>query len=222
MTPGATRLATTSGRPQSPGEEIANAVSHGLACLLSVAGWPMLVEHAARQGTPLDEAAAAIFVGTMVLLYGVSALYHALPMGQAKGWLNRLDHAAIYVFIAGSYTPFTVSALHGGWGWTMFTLVWSLAALGVAVKLLNRLRHPVVSTGLYLIMGWSAVLAAAPAVAQMSGGGLAWLMAGGLCYTLGAVAFLLDHRVRYAHFVWHLFVVAGSACHVLAAMRHLP
>jgi len=217
----AARPAAPVDRAQSPGEEIANAASHGLACLLSIAALPILVAHASRRGTVLDVVAAGVFVGTMILLYGVSTLYHALPDSPAKSWLNRLDHAAIYLFIAGSYTPFTVSVVHGGWGWMMFSLIWSLAALGVAVKLLNRLRHPRVSTGLYLVMGWLAVLAAAPAVSRMSGTSLAWLVAGGLCYTAGAWAFLLDHRVRYAHFVWHLFVVAGSACHFQAALRHM-
>ncbi|MBL0087423.1 MAG: hemolysin III family protein [Ideonella sp.] len=205
-------------RPQTGGEEIANALSHGLGCLLALASLPILVVHAARQGTALDVAAAAVFAGTMILLYGVSTLYHALPASRAKRWLNRMDHAAIYLFIAGSYTPFTLGVLRGGWGWTLFTVVWALAAFGVAVKLLNRLKHPLLSTGLYLAMGWLAVVAAAPMVARLPGAGLAWLVAGGLCYTLGAVVFLWDHRVRYAHFVWHLFVMGGTACHFFAAL----
>jgi hemolysin III len=207
-------------RLQTLGEEIANAISHGLGCLLAVVALPVLVIHALRQGTALDVAAAAVFAGTMVLLYAVSTLYHALPVSRAKAWLNRMDHAAIYLFIAGSYTPFTLGVLRGGWGWTLFGVIWALAAFGVAVKLLNRLKHPLLSTGLYLAMGWLAVVAAAPLVARMPGAGLAWLVAGGLCYTVGALVFLVDHRVRYAHFVWHLFVIGGSACHFMAVLRY--
>ncbi len=207
-------------RPQSLGEEIANAVSHGLGFLLAVAALPILAWQAQRHGGAADVVAACVFASTMMLLYGVSTLYHALPAGTAKRWLQRLDHAAIYVFIAGSYTPFTLGVLHGPWGWSMFGVVWAAASLGVAVKLLNRLRHPWVSTGLYVAMGWVAVVAAAPLVERMAPAGLAWLVAGGLSYTLGAVVFLLDNRVRYAHTLWHGFVLAGSACHFFAALGY--
>jgi hemolysin III len=205
-------------RAQTGGEELANALSHGLGCLLALASLPILVWEAARQGSTINIVAAAVFAGTMILLYAVSTLYHALPEGRGKDWMNRLDHAAIYLFIAGSYTPFTLGVLKDGWGWAMFAVVWSAAAFGVTVKLLNRLKHPLVSTGLYLAMGWVAVLGAGPLVDQLPPAGLAWLVAGGLSYTLGAVVFLFDHRVRYAHFVWHLFVLGGSACHFFAAL----
>jgi len=132
--------------------------------------------------------------------------------------LQRLDHAAIYVFSAGSYTPFTVGVLSGGWGWTLFVTVWSMAAFGVAIKLLDRLKHRLISTGLYLAMGWVVVVAAGPLAARLPGSGLALLIAGGLSYMLGAVVFLLDDRIRYSHFVWHLFVLVGSACHFFAAL----
>jgi hemolysin III len=154
----------------------------------------------------------------MIVLYLVSALYHALPPGAAKRWFNRLDHAAIYLFIAGSYMPYLLGVLRGAWGWTLFGIVWGTAAFGVSAKLFNRLRHPLWSTGLYLAMGWVAVIAAAPLLERLPVQNLAWLVAGGLSYTLGAVVFLLDSKIRYAHFVWHLFVMAGSACHVWAAV----
>jgi hemolysin III len=186
--------------------------------VLAIVALPILVWQAASEGSARHVVGASVFAGTAILLYLISALYHAVPEGAAKRWLNRLDHAAIYVFIAGSYTPFALGVLHGGWGWTLFTLVWSLAAVGVTVKLLNRLRHPWLSTGLYLAMGWLVVIAAGPLLARMAPAGIAWLVAGGLCYTLGAVVFLLDERVRYAHFVWHLFVLAGSVCHFFAAL----
>jgi hemolysin III len=208
----------TADRPQTPGEEIANAASHGAGLLLAVTALPILVWQAARGGSAADIAAAAVFAGSAILLYLISTLYHALPAGRAKVWLNRLDHAAIYVFIAGSYTPFTLGVLRGTWGWTLFGIVWGVAAFGVTVKLLNRLKHPLLSTGLYVAMGWVAVVASVPLLARMPAAGLAWLVVGGLSYTLGAVVFLLDNRVRYAHFVWHLFVLGGSVCHFFAAL----
>jgi hemolysin III len=209
---------STAARAQTLGEEIANAISHGLGFLLAVASLPILVWQAARHGTALNVVAVSVFAGTMILLYLVSALYHALPPGRAKVWLNRLDHAAIYLFIAGSYTPFVLGVLRGGWGWTLFTIVWSAAALGVTIKLLDRLKHPFVSTALYVAMGWVVLLAIRPLIERVAPAGLAWLVAGGLSYTLGAVVFLLDSRVRYAHFVWHLFVLGGSVCHFFAAL----
>jgi len=209
-------------RAQTLGEEIANAISHGLGALLAVAGLPILVIRAVNHGGEADLVAAAIFAATAILLYGISTAYHALPAslanGRVKAWLNRLDHAAIYVFIAGSYTPFTLGVLNTGPGLTLLVAVWAAAAFGVAIKLLNRLRHPMVSTLLYLAMGWVVVFAFGPLVERMPGPGLVLLVAGGLSYTLGAVVFLLDNRLRYAHFVWHLFVLGGSICHFFAAL----
>lgn len=207
-------------RPQSLGEEIANAVSHGLGFLLAVASLPILVWQAAQRGGALDVVAVSVFAGTMILLYLISALYHAVPDPRTKAWLNRLDHAAIYLFIAGSYTPFTLGVLQGGWGWSLFGVVWGAAAFGVTVKLLNRLKHPLVSTGLYVAMGWVAVVAAGPLIDRLSPAGMAWLVAGGVSYTLGALVFLVDHRVRYGHFIWHLFVLGGSTCHFFAVLWH--
>jgi hemolysin III len=205
---------------QTLGEEIANSISHGLGLLLAVAALPILVQGAAARGGTANVVAASLFAGTMVLLYFVSTLYHALPGGRAKAWLNRLDHASIYLFIAGSYMPFLFGVLYGAWGWSLFGVVWAAAALGVAAKLFNRLKHPLWSTGLYVAMGWVALIAAAPLVERMSAAGLAWLVAGGLAYTAGAVVFLFDSKLRYAHFVWHLFVMGGSACHYFAALWH--
>jgi hemolysin III len=207
-------------REQTYGEEIANALSHGVGFLLAVASLPILVSHAAQQGGAANVVAAGIFAGTAIVLYLVSTLYHALPAGAAKRWLNRLDHASIYLFIAGSYMPFLLGVLRGAWGWSLFGVVWCAAALGVAAKLLDRLKHPLWSTGLYVAMGWVALIAAAPLVERMSPAGIAWLVAGGLSYTAGAVVFLLDSRLRYAHFGWHLLVLGGTTCHFFAALWH--
>jgi hemolysin III len=206
-------------RTQTRGEEVANSLSHGIGMLLAVAALPVLVNSSAARGGAADIVAASLFGATMVMLYLVSTLYHALPHGRAKRWFNRLDHAAIFVFIAGSYMPYLLGVLRGAWGWTLFGVIWGAAALGVAAKLFDRLRHPLWSTGLYLAMGWVALVAAVPLLRSLSFAASAWLVAGGLAYTLGAVVFLFDSKVRFAHFVWHLFVVAGSACHVAAALQ---
>ncbi len=205
-------------RDQTRGEEIANAISHGLGFVLAIASLPLLLAFASPALTAINIVAICVFSATMMLLYGVSTLYHALPAGPAKTWLNRCDHAAIYLFIAGSYTPFVLGVLRGGWGWSLFGVVWAMAVLGFMAKMLNRLKHPLWSTGLYVVMGWVAVVAAAPLVARMPGAGLVLLVAGGLLYTAGAVVFIFDSRVRFAHFVWHLFVLGGSACHFFAVL----
>lgn len=206
-------------RPQTLGEEIANSISHGIGFLLAVASLPILLHQCAqRGGQPLDYVALSVFAATMMLLYGVSAVYHALPMGRVKEIFNRFDHAAIYLFIAGSYTPFALGALRGGLGWALCGTVWLLACMGMLAKLLNRLSHPLLSTGLYIAMGWLAVFAAGPLLERVAPTGLVLLFAGGICYTLGAIVFLLDNRVRYAHFVWHLFVMGGSTLHFFAAL----
>lgn len=207
-------------RAQTVGEEIANALSHGIGMLLAIASLPILVRSAAARGGAAGVVGASLFAGTMIVLYLVSTLYHALPAGPAKARLNRLDHACIYLFIAGSYMPFLLGVLSGAWGWSLFGVVWSAALLGIAAKLLDRLKHPLWSTGLYVAMGWVALIAAAPLVERMAPAGLAWLVAGGLSYTAGAVVYLFDSKLRYAHFVWHLFVMGGSACHFFAALWH--
>jgi len=208
----------STGRDQTRGEEVANSLSHGIGFLLAIASLPLLLGLAPERASAINIVAMCVFSATMMLLYGVSTLYHAVPHGRAKAWLNRFDHAAIYLFIAGSYTPFVLGVLRGGWGWSLFGVVWAFGLLGFSAKLMNRLKHPLWSTGLYVAMGWIAVVAAAPLVARMPGAGLALLVVGGLLYTAGAVVFVFDSRVRFAHFVWHLFVLGGSACHFFAVL----
>ncbi|HKX42358.1 MAG TPA: hemolysin III family protein [Burkholderiaceae bacterium] len=215
-----TAATTLAERAQTLGEEIANAISHGIGFAFAIASLPILLAFAPARSTTLNIVAACVFSSSMMLLYGVSTLYHAWPSGRFKAWLNRLDHAAIYVFIAGSYTPFVLGVLRGSWGWSLFATIWTMAVVGVTAKLLNRLQHLLWSTALYVAMGWLAVIAAAPLVARMPGSGLAWLIAGGVAYTLGAVVFMFDSKLRYAHFVWHLFVLGGSTCHFFAVLWH--
>jgi hemolysin III len=206
-------------RPQTLGEEIANSVSHGVALVVAIVAAPILIDATRRLGAA-NVVGAAVFAATMVLLYLTSTLYHALPPGRAKRVFMKLDHGAIYLFIAGSYTPFALGVLGGPWGWTLFGVVWSIAAVGVTLKAFDRLSHPWLSTGLYLVMGWLALIAAAPLVERMPQPGLALLLAGGLAYTVGVVFFMLDSRLRYAHTVWHGFVAAGTGFHFFAVLNY--
>lgn len=206
-------------RPQTLGEEIANSVSHGLALLAALAAAPVLIVAASRLHAA-NIVGASVFAATMVFLYLASTLYHALPSGRAKRVFLKLDHGAIYLFIAGSYTPFALGALGGPWGWTLFGLVWGMAAFGVTLKAFDRLTHPWLSTGLYLLMGWLVLIAAVPLVERVPSTGLALLVAGGLAYTVGVVFFVLDSRLRYAHAVWHGFVAAGTGFHFFAVLGY--
>ncbi|MEW5786813.1 MAG: hemolysin III family protein [Pseudomonadota bacterium] len=205
-------------RPQTSLEEKANSVSHGLGMVLALAAAPVLLLDTARQGSALNLVGAGIFAATMVLLYFSSAVYHALPPGPRKCRCAKFDHGAIYLFIAGTYTPFALGALHGPWGWTLFGLIWGMAGIGLALKAFNRLSHPLLSTGLYLAMGWLVVIAAVPLLERVAAAGVAWLVAGGLAYTAGVAFYLTDARVKFGHFVWHLFVMAGTACHYFAVL----
>ena len=208
-------------RRQTLGEEIANSVSHGAALLAALAGAPFLVMGAVRHGDWLNVAGASIFAATMVLLYFTSMLYHALPATRgAKRLFQILDHSAIYLLIAGTYTPFTLGVLRGPWGWTLLALIWSMALAGVVLKAVAGMRFPRLSTAIYLAMGWSVVIAIEPMWQRMPGWGLFWLVAGGLSYTLGVAFYATDWRLRYGHFVWHLFVAAGTACHFVAVFNY--
>ena len=197
--------------------ETANSITHGLGAGLSVLALVLLTVSAALHGSARHVVGAAIFGSTLVLLYTVSTLYHALSQPRAKRVFHILDHAAIYLLIAGTYTPFCLSTLRGGWGWSLFGVIWGLALLGVGFKTVCTGRFEGLSTGIYLAMGWVVVVAAVPLWHALPGRGLAWLLAGGLCYTAG-VAFYIWHRLKFHHAVWHVFVLGGSICHVLAVL----
>ena len=205
-------------RPQSLGEEIANSVSHGIALLAALVAAPVLVIAALGRGDATGVVGAGVFASTMLLLYLTSTLYHALARNRAKPVFQVLDHGAIFLLIAGTYTPFTLGVLRGPWGWTLFGLVWSLAFAGVVLKAICGTRYPRLSMYLYLAMGWLALIAIYPLWLHIPGWGLFWLLAGGIAYTVGVAFFANDERVRYNHFIWHLFVIAGTACHFIAVL----
>jgi hemolysin III len=205
------------GERQSVGEEIANAVSHGVGFAAALGGVPVLMIHAARAGGPGRVLGAAVFSASVVVLYLASTLYHALPAGRAKRVFRVIEHSGIYLLIAGTYTPFTLGVLRGPWGWTLLALVWGLALVGIAVKALAGIRYHALSTAVYVAMGWLIVIAVRPLWLRVPGAGVAWLVAGGLAYTLG-VGFFAAPRLRFGHFVWHLFVLGGTTCHFFAVL----
>ena len=207
-------------RPQSPGEEIANSLSHGLGFVAALASAPILVLTTAQTGRTLNVIGAAIFAVTMVLLYCASTIYHAVPHPRTKALLKKLDHGAIFLLIAGTYTPFTLGALNGPWGWSLLSVVWGLAVIGVTLKAFDRIEHPFASLGLYLLMGWLCLVALEPLLERVPQQGLLLLGAGGVAYMAGVAFFATDSRLRYGHFIWHLFVLTGTGCHFFAVLGY--
>jgi hemolysin III len=204
---------------QTLGEEIANSVSHGVGFLGALAVTPWLVREAARRGGAIEILGASVFAATMAILYLSSTLYHALPKNRAKRVFRIIDHSAIFLLIAGTYTPFTLGVLRGTWGWSLFGVVWALAVCGVVLKAVGGIRYPRLSTALYVGMGWLALVAIRPLWQHVPAAGWLWLFAGGAAYTAG-IAFYAAERVRYGHFVWHLFVLIGTICHGIAVWRY--
>jgi hemolysin III len=186
--------------------------------LAAMAAAPVLIIAAVQRGGAAGIVGASVFAATMVLLYLTSTLYHALPRNRAKQVFRILDHGAIFLLIAGTYTPFTLGVLRGTWGWTLLGLVWSLALAGIVLKVVCGARYSRISTFLYLTMGWLAVIAVKPLWLHVSTWGLFWLLAGGIAYTVGVAFFAAGERVRYNHFIWHLFVIAGTSCHFIAVL----
>ena len=202
------------------GEEIAHAVTHGLGLVLSIGALAVLVVAASVRGDAWHIVGCAVFGVTLVLLYTASTLYHGIHHRRAKRVLRRLDWAAIFLLIAGSYTPFTLVSLRGGWGWTLLALVWSLAILGIVLQVTIPARVRRFSVAIYLAMGWLALIAIEPLVHSLQSQGLVLLFLGGVAYTLGVV-FYAWRRLPYNHAVWHLFVLAGSACHFTCVLRYV-
>jgi hemolysin III len=200
-------------------ENLANAVSHGIGLAASLVALPFLLVMAVRDGDAWTIAGAGVFGVTMVTLYLASTLYHAFPEGRARMLLRRFDHSAIFLFIAGTYTPFVLGPLRGSVGWILFGAVWGTAVAGVVLKVAGRLKSRVASVALYATMGWVIVAAARELWLRVPPAGIFWLVAGGVCYTVG-IPFYAASRMRYHHAAWHLFVMAGSACHFCAILGY--
>ena len=201
----------------STGEEIANSIIHGLGIVLAVGGLGVLTAYESQRRDAGHLVSCSVFGATLIILYTPSTLYHAIPNLRAKAVLRVLDHSAIFLLIAGTYTPFSLVSLRGPWGWSLFGVVWGLAVLGIIFKVTMLRRWTALSVVLYLVMGWVAILATRPMLEAIAPGGLALLLAGGLAYTLGVV-FYAWKRLPYHHAVWHAFVLAGSICHFFAVL----
>jgi hemolysin III len=204
-------------RSLSTGEEIANSISHGLGLVAAIAVVPVLVMTALRGGSPAYVVGMSVFAASVVLLYLASTMYHALSHEKAKHLFRLLDHGAIFLLIAGTYTPFTLGVLRGPWGWTLLGLIWGLAVVGLTMKVIFGTRHSWVSIVLYVVMGWLVVIAIKPMLLLIPLPGLLLILAGGVAYTSG-LTFFAAPRLRYNHFIWHLFVIAGTTCHFFAVL----
>lgn len=213
-------MASTETQPYTNAEELANTLTHGLGTLLGIAGLAVLVTFAALAGDTVRVVAFAVYGSSLVLLYGASTTYHAVRSPQRKRLFRILDHAAIYLLIAGTYTPVTLVTLQGAWGWTLFGIVWGLAALGVTSTLFFVGRFKALTLGVYIAMGWIGAIAVKPLFAALPTAALLWLLAGGLAYTGGAV-FYAWKRLPFNHAIWHLFVLAGSVCHFVCILLYI-
>ncbi len=201
----------------TPGEEIVNSITHGVGLLLAIAATAVLVTRAAAHGDPWQVVGCSVFGGSLIFLYTASTLYHSVSAPRAKKVLRALDHTAIFVLIAGTYTPFALVNLRGPWGWSLFVAIWCAAVVGMVSRLTFLHRWPAVTVVLYVLMGWAVVVVAQPFIEHVSTPGLVLLAAGGLAYT-GGLAFYAWERLPYNHAIWHGFVLAGSTCHVFAVL----
>ncbi|WP_374416750.1 PAQR family membrane homeostasis protein TrhA [Stutzerimonas kunmingensis] len=197
-----------------------NAWTHLVGALLACLGAIWLLVLAALDGSPVKIVSVAIYGLSLILLYSISTLYHSLR-GRAKVVMRKLDHLSIYLLIAGSYTPFCLVTLAGAWGWTLFGIVWGLAVIGMLQEIKPRSEARVLSLVIYAVMGWIVLVAVKPLLTALGGAGFAWLLAGGICYTVGIVFFVFDERFRHWHGIWHIFVMVGSLLHFIAILFYV-
>lgn len=197
-----------------------NSITHLIGAALALAGLVILISQAAREGHTLKIISFSVYGASLFLLYLLSTLYHSFR-GRAKEIFRKFDHAAIYLLIAGTYTPFLLVSLHGTWGWTLFVIIWTLAIVGITLDALLRPRREFLSITIYIVMGWLCLVAIKPLLQALSPQGFLWLLAGGIFYTGGVVFYVLDHRRSYFHAIWHLFVLAGSVSHYFAVWLHV-
>ena len=205
---------------KSSREEIANTITHGVGLGFAIAAVSVLVVFASLRGTAWHIVSCSIYGGTLVILYLASTLYHWVQSPVAKRLLKIFDHCSIYLLIAGSYTPFTIVSIQGGWGWTLFGLIWGMAILGIVFKTFHTGKYEAFSTMLYLAMGWIVIIAIKPLFASIPLMGFLWIVAGGLLYTFGVLFYCLD-RIPFFHAIWHVFVLGGSACHFFAVLFYV-
>jgi hemolysin III len=203
----------------SPAEELAHSLTHGLGLLLGIAALVLMIVFAARRGSAIHVVSCTVYGVTLILLYASSTLYHGLPPGPAKRVFGIFDHAAIFLLIAGTYTPFALVTLNGGLGWSLFGVIWGLAVAGVVLEAATRGRARRLQLLLYLVMGWGIAVAARPLVRELPTGGLVLLAAGGLAYTFGVIFFV--SKRPFHHAIWHVFVLAGSVCHFFAVLLYV-
>ena len=201
-------------------EEIANSITHGVGAVFGVAAFVVLATLAARTGDPWRFVSLTIYGSTLTFMYLSSTLYHSFKNPGAKRILRYFDHSAIYLLIAGTYTPFTLVSLRGGWGWALFGLIWGFAVLGLILTVSGFGRSRILASLIYIGMGWLVVIAAKPLLAAIPSGGIAWLVAGGLFYTFGVI-FYIWKKLPFNHAIWHLFVLAGSVCHFFAILFYV-
>lgn len=197
-----------------------NSWSHLIGAALAISGLIVLLTFAGMTGDPWKIVSVAVYGSTLVLLYVISTLYHSLR-GKAKAVFQRLDHCAIYLLIAGSYTPFALVTLHGPLGWTIFGVNWALAIFGIVQENILGKRTRILSLGIYVVMGWLIIFAIKPLMAALPAAGLAWLAAGGVVYTVGIVFYVLDTRIPHGHGIWHLFVLGGSLCQFISILFYV-
>jgi hemolysin III len=206
--------------PDTPSEDLASAITHGLGVLASLVAGTVLIAQVARSGDAWQIVSAAIYVPSLVVLYVASTLFHVVPPGRARARMEIFDHCAIFVLIAATYTPFLLVALRGPTGWVLFGIVWGLALCGVAFKLFFNERFRRLSTLTFVLMGWLILVVAGPLIRAVPAAALLWMLAGNVTYSAG-IYFLLDRRIRYGHAIWHVFALAGSVCHFTAVLSQV-